>query len=257
MNKIIPITVFVLLLLIIPVAVYFNNKQQQDIRSHASPSTTISFSPSSITRKNGETFTLLVSIDTGTNTVSAAKLVINTDETKVKITGVTADTFLTNTIVGPSYTASKGTITVGSPPTSPQKGTGSLAKITFQVVGTGGSSQITFTGSQVAGIGEQSNVLSQSIPATLTIESSGTAATPTLTSTPVPTATPTTASGGTNSTPTHTPTATPTGSQQSGTTDTDSSVTQGNDLPVTGAFDSLMAIPIVSAVGLIILGLAL
>lgn len=263
MKKITSILVFALLLVAIPIAVVYNN-QQKEIRSHASPATILSFNPSSPAQKANDTFTLDVMVNTGSNTISASKLVINADGEKVKITGITAGSFLTNTLIDPVYTDTRASITLGSPPASPKQGTGTLATVSFQVVGTSGISQITFTGSQIAGISEDTNVLSQSVPATITIvESVNPTATPTqiITTTPVPTATPTPvdSSGNPTATPTqatqHSPTPTSTAGSDDGTGGGDSSGYA--PLPVTGAFEPKVIIPIVTAIASILIGLAL
>lgn len=204
----------ILLLIAVLVGVYYIGKEQ-DNRSRAAPATSLSFSPSSVSKKLGDTFSLDVVVNTGTNTISAADLVINTESTKLKITGLTVGSYLTTTLLTPSYTDSRATVTLGSSPTSPKKGTGILATVTFQVVGAGGSTQISFTGSQVAGIGEQGNVLSSSTPATITLTSSSGGTSPSLTPTRMPTALPTQAASSPSTTPTRTPTpTTQTGSPQ-------------------------------------------
>lgn len=245
----------VLLLLAIPIGVYINGRQQ-DIRSQATPSTVLSLTPATLTKKPNDVFTLSVFIDTGSNTVSAAKLVVNADGTKIAITGITADTFLTNTIVAASITPTKGTITLGSPPASPKQGTGTLATVSFKVLDLAGTSSITLTGSQVAGIGEQNDVLTQSIPSTIIVESV-VVPTPTPTQTAVvPTPTPTQVA--VNASPTNVPTSTPTAVQyQNQDTDTEGNTLQGDPMPVTGTFEPKMLIPIISAVGIILAGIIL
>ncbi|MEK7577337.1 MAG: cohesin domain-containing protein [Patescibacteria group bacterium] len=251
MKKIVSIIVFVVLIAAIPITVLYNN-QQKEIRSQAAPSTTLSFSPSSVIRQTNETFLLAVSIDTGSNTVSAAKLVVNADGTNVKIIGITAGTFLSNTIVPPSFTETKASITLGSPPALPIQGIGILATVLFQVIGTSGTSQVTFTGSQAAGIGEQTNVLSQSIPAVISISE--------FVNTPTPTQvitqnTPTPTQVITQNTPT--PTQVITQNTPTPTQNVVTSETKRLPPPVTGSFEPFVLIPILSAISIIVLAFAL
>lgn len=250
MKKVITILILVLLLAAIPIIVVYNN-QQKELRSHATPATTLSFNPGSPSKKANDTFSLDVIVNTGSNTISAAKLMIQADGDKVKITGISAGTFLANTLVDPSFTDTQASITLGSPPTSPKQGTGTLATVSFQVTGTSGVSRVTFTGSQIAGISEQSNVLSQTVPATISIVEPVATPTQTATATNTPQATPTPTP--TQSAAANTPTPTPTQTQPSTTTNTGG----GSTLPVTGIFEPKMLVPIFSALGAIVLGIML
>lgn len=205
MNKRLVSIIFVLLILAaIPVTVLVV-RQRQEIRKRAAPATTLSFSPASVTKRPGETFTLDVRIDTGENTVSAAELVILVDPTKLKPKAITAGSFLPVVLVAAAVTDSRATITLGSPPTAPKEGTGTLATVTFEVVGESGTAAIRFAQeTQVAGIGEQGNVLVGATPATVTISASLPSPTPTpivITPSPTPTG---------QVTPSETPTPTPT-----------------------------------------------
>ncbi|EKD87373.1 MAG: hypothetical protein ACD_36C00114G0003, partial [uncultured bacterium] len=95
-----------LLIIAIPIGVYYIG-QRQDIRDRAAPSTTLSLSPSSISKQQGNTLSLDVTIDTGENTVSAIELVVNTDPAKVKITGIAADDFFSQSLIEPAFTDSR------------------------------------------------------------------------------------------------------------------------------------------------------
>lgn len=194
--KVFAIIGVVVLLITVLVGVLYM-RQQQDIRSKAAPASTLAFSPSTASKKQGDSFTLDVVVNTGANTISAADLVINTDATKVKITGITPGNYLTTVLMAQTHTDSRASVTLGSSPTSPKQGTGTLATVTFQIVAASGNAQITLNGSQVAGIGESGNVLTGSTPASITISAGG-------------------GSGNGSSTPTRTPTRTPTPTQQTG-----------------------------------------
>jgi hypothetical protein len=223
MKRVISILAVVIIIVALPVVVWFVQQKQQkeDIRSNAAPATTLYFNSSARSVKQGDTFTLDVTVDTGSNSISAADFIVNTDPAQIKVTGITQGSFLPNVVVPGATTDSKATMVLGSPGTSPAHGSGVLATVTFQVVGSNSSSQITFTGSRVTATGETGNVLVGTTPATITITSSGVTPTPTVTITPTatPTAgstsTPTPTTAGSTSTPTPTPTQASSGSSTS------------------------------------------
>lgn len=189
-KKIIGLLIFLFLLVAIPVSV-FVVRQQQELRKKAAPATTLSISPASLSKSPQETFSINVLIDTGENTVSAADLVITFDSSKLQAQSIMAGDFLTTVLVGGSVTESSASITLGSPPATPKQGTGILATVAFKVIGTSGSSQIGFgSGTQVAGVGEQGNVLVGTTPGNIMIIAEG-EPTPTPTPTLPPDVTPT------------------------------------------------------------------
>lgn len=220
MKRVITIISIVLLFVTVPVVVFFV-KKQQDIRSQAAPATTLYFTPSTITKQQGDTFSLNVMMDSGTNNITMADFSINSDSEKVKITGITQGTFLSQVVVAGRTTDSKATMVLKAPDAQPAKGVGVLASVTFEVVADTGTSQITLTGSKAVAIDETVNVITGTTPATVTI---GSAATPTPTATPTvpPTATPTEEDQNTQTpTPTDSDESTPTPTQEAsgGTTD--------------------------------------
>lgn len=195
------IAIFLLLLAIaVPASVYLV-LQQQEIRGRAEPATTLSFDPVTLTRAVGDTFTLNIMIDTGTNSVSGAELHIQYDATK--LTAIAIDIapmpFLPRVLVQGSAQGGFAFITLGAQPSQPQLGTGTLATLTFRATAStaGAPTFVRFTtDTAVAGTGEIGNVLaSQPAPASIVI---GTAATPTPTAS---TPTPTTAAGAPTATP--------------------------------------------------------
>jgi hypothetical protein len=204
MKRFITIIAVILLIAAIPLTVWFV-QQQQNIRSQAAPATTLYFNALTLSKQQGDTFPLDVTVDTGSNFIRVADIVVNTDPTKIKITGISQGTFLPTIVVAGAYTDSKATIVLAAPITAPANGKGVLATVTFQVVADSGTSQITFTGSRATAQDETKNVITGTTPATVTIGSSGT--TPTVTPTPTPTRTPTpTPTGVSTQTPTPTPT---------------------------------------------------
>ncbi|MCX6793771.1 MAG: Ig-like domain-containing protein [Candidatus Gottesmanbacteria bacterium] len=234
-RTIIIIAVF-LIIVVLPVVVWLVG-QQQNIQSNAAPATTLYFNASTLSKQQGNTFSLDVTVDTGSNSIRVADFVVNTDPTKIKITGITQGAFLTNVVVPGAYTDSKATMVLAAPTTSPANGIGVLATVTFQVVAAEGTSQITLTGSKATARDETRNVITGTTPATVTINSSGITPTATATPIPTPTLTPTATPagqsplGGATLTPTptpastSTPTPTPTQSAGGGGTSTNLSVT--------------------------------
>jgi hypothetical protein len=186
------------------VAVVWYIRQPQILRSNAAPATTLYFDSSDLSKQQGDTFSLNVTADTGSNYITVADLVINSDPAKIKITGITQGTFLTNIVVAGEYTDSKATIVLASPTTSPANGIGVLATVTFEVIAGEGASSITFVGSKATAHDETLNVITGTTPATVTI-GSGVTSTPTLTPT-----------GNTTLTPTPTNVHTPTPTQSAG-----------------------------------------
>lgn len=177
--------VIALLAVAIPATVYLT-KQRQEVRQQAAPATVLTFSPSAITKRPGETFAVDVMVDTGSNTISAAKILVDFDTTKLDATAIVPSDFLPVILSSGRTTNSTASITLGSSPTEPKKGTGRLAEITFKAKGPTGSTQITFdNATEVAGISEQTNVLSGKGAAQVTITTSLTQA-PHVTPTPTP-----------------------------------------------------------------------
>ena len=242
---------FIIILLVgIPITIYFLQKQQET-RSRAAKSTTLKFSPDSTTTapiqaKIGEAIPLDIMVDPGTNLVSYVKLQISYDSDKLAT--ASADAFAPNTVAfptvleGPIYSPGKIEISmsVGSDPTKAIQTLTKAGTVNLTALANTADGQPTLVTygitTQVLSIGStdqaSENVLSTTVPATIIIGAgagpSGTGVpiptgspTPTLatSATPIPTAittdTPTpspTLMPGETATPTFTPTPTGTGS---------------------------------------------
>lgn len=188
-----------------------NSDKSQDVRSRAAAATSLSVSPSSRSVNPGGTFTVDIVMNTGVNTVTAIELIVDSDGTKLKPIAVSETAFLPNVFVVGAVSSSQATITVGAPAIagSGKRGTGTVAKVTYQVVGAAGSSQITISPrTRVSALDEAQSVFTGSTPATITIVSAATA-TPTITRTPTVTRAPT-AAGTPTPTVSRSPTRTPT-----------------------------------------------
>lgn len=192
-----------LLAVAIPASVYLV-LQQQEIRGRAEPATTLAFDPPELRKTVGETFTLNVNIDTGSNFVSGAELHIQYDTTKLTAIGIdiAGSPFLPRVLVQGSAQGGFAFITLGSQPSDPKRGTGTLATVTFRATAStaGAPTFVRFTDdTAVAGTREAGDVLA-SRPAAASVII-GPATTPIPTSSPTPTPTPTAGAGGPTPTP--------------------------------------------------------
>ncbi|OGH38202.1 MAG: hypothetical protein A3B44_00930 [Candidatus Levybacteria bacterium RIFCSPLOWO2_01_FULL_38_21] len=215
-KKLILFGLAAILLIAIPLTVYLVQKQQE-IKSRAAPSTTLSFQPLTATVSKGQDVSFDVMMDPGSNFVSFVHLVIDYDTTKLTKSG---DGFVINTTVFPGFDPSKppvptydpaGKITVdlavGSNPTaSIQKQTkiGTLTLKATAITDPGTPTKITFDSQTqvLTSQGDQfnTNVLSTTNPASVTITEAET-----LTPTPTQGITPTLSPA-----PTETPQVSPT-----------------------------------------------
>lgn len=213
MKKILVVLIIFLILASIPLTVYLV-KRRQELRKMAAPATTLSLSPSSITRNVGETFSLDVVVDTGENTISAAEIYVIFDSSKLEGQSILAGNFLPVVLVNGNISGGLASMTLGSQPNEPKQGRGTLTSITFRAVAAteGIPIEIRFgANTQVAGIEEQGNVLTGTTLASVTILAAGPTLTPTPPTGPTVTPSPTpTSPPGATPTPTTAPTVTPT-----------------------------------------------
>jgi hypothetical protein len=248
MKRVFTILAVVILIAALPVIIWYvqQTQQKQDIRSNAAPASTLYFVPSTLTKNQSDTFSLDVTINTASNAILVVDLTVNTDPTKIKVTGITPGSFLSTEVVAGSFTDSKATIVRASPIGSPAQGIGVVATVNFQVVGGDGTSEITLTGSKATAHDETRNVLIGTSPATITIGSSGgnptATVTPTTITTEAPTATPTNIPNATatltpspTTAPNNTATVTPTPTQGSSTSGSSSPTSLSLESPASGA----------------------
>jgi hypothetical protein len=236
MKKVLLIIVILLFLASVPLAVYLV-KQRQEIRMKAAPASTLEFTPSSRTVSVGDSFTLEVVLETGENIVPAAELHITFNPAVFEATSLLAGPDLDNIYDGPIIDNGTGAafIVVGDVQ-SPVNGVGTIASITFSVVGESGQTEkVDFSDETQAGAWyeEGINVLVGMTPALITVsQAEGPTATPTTAT--APTATPTTGAGPTATPTTATaPTATPT--TGAGPTSTPTTAAAPTATPTTGA----------------------
>lgn len=202
MKRIVVIVVSILMVLAVPISV-FVAMRNQEVRKKAAPATTLTLSPTTITKNIGEEFTLEAQMNTGTNQIVAVDLSLSYDPTKLEAEWIHNGTMFPNILS--SGVVGNGTVSIAlgaTNTTTPITGTGTVATIRFKTLAaTTTPIAVRFTTETFVGaLNEGStNALTSSIPATITIggASSNTTITPT----------PTTTLGTTVS-----PTATPTGS---------------------------------------------
>jgi len=219
-KKVLLVIIGILLLISIGFIVYLV-KQKQEIRMKAAPVSTLSFEPANLTASVGESFTLEVVIETGTNTVPAVEVHLTFDPAVFEATSFSGGPDLGSIFDGPVVDNDSGTafIVVGDV-NNPVSGTGTVASITFRVKDLSDEvEKIDFSSQTQAGAWQEEgvNVLVGTNPALVTVVSSGlgglaATATPTpdLTPTPYPTPTPESdGTGGLEPTATPEPTETP------------------------------------------------
>lgn len=179
---------FVVVLLVgIPLTVYLL-QQQQDVRSRAEASTTLSFNPSStatapIQKNVGDSIPLTINIDPGKNVVDYVKVEIQYDPSVLATASANAFQVNTNALPtvleGPIYAPGKIDVSLssGADPTKVIQAATTLATINFTAIkntppGTPTLVQYTVN-TQVLSTGSNDqaseNVLSTSIPATIAI----------------------------------------------------------------------------------------
>lgn len=196
LNKFFLFGIIGLLLIAIPVTMYFV-KRQQDLRSRAAASSTLSFNPPSTSVKVGDQFDMIVKIDPGQNIVSYVKLSITYDHQKLEAINITPSSSFPTTFAGPTISNGNASIEVGigADVTRAIQAPTQVATITFKAIATTDNApvQIAFdsTSTQILSLSSNDqpgeNVLSNTTPASITILSS-TQPSPTI---PVSTATPT------------------------------------------------------------------
>ncbi len=195
-------------------------RERQEIRKKASGTgVSLMLIPANITASAGQEFTVAISINTKDLTVSAAELHLTYDPAKLQAEQIQIGSFLPVELVPGAVGGGNASITVGAIPTAPKKGTDVLASLKLKAL-TDGASDINFASTtQVAAIGQTSNVVDTTTGAHIVV--GNITSTPTNTPTPTttqsdePTATPTpTPQQGATPTPTLTPTSTPTPTPQ-------------------------------------------
>jgi hypothetical protein len=194
----------VLLLLLVSLGILILSLQKtQDMRSRATVTgTTLALSPATKTAAIGETFYLGSTMDTHTDTVSAAELHLSYDPTAIQILEFTPGTILPVVLVPETHANGAISVTLGAQPASPFKGADIVGTWTVKILAAKQSSVSYTSSTKIAAIGKPTNALDSTTGSIIT---GGTGSTPTGTTTPTETPIPTP-----TSTPPPTPTPVPT-----------------------------------------------
>lgn len=120
---------FVLIIIIAIALTLYLLKQQTNQRSKAAPSTTLSFSPSSLTVGVGQPVSADINLDPGSNQVSLLKLVISYDSTKFD----SNTAVIKPSIVNPTGPNSQGFIKVIQPFANNCNGNNCLMSLTLSI----------------------------------------------------------------------------------------------------------------------------
>lgn len=187
-------------LLVIPLTIYLV-QQQQETRSHAEASTTLSFNPPDATAQFGSKVSFDVMISPGTNRVSAVKLILKYDSTKLT---ASPSSFTLNPESGlhiqEGPIVDKDTLSVslniGTSTTAPIITDTKIGTVTFDVTGSStlptevsfdSASQVSSLDGAAQGQSYENVLLPNSSPATITIQGgSSNTSTPTATLSPSP-----------------------------------------------------------------------
>lgn len=148
--------------------------QQQEIRQKAAPATTISITPSTLTKKVGDEFTMEVHMDTAANQLVALQLNISYDPTKLEAEWIHNGTMFPNIISSGKVENGIVSIALSAQNTAtPVTGTGLVATIDFKAIAnTTTPVSVAFTKDTYAGaLSEPSstNVINLENNATVTI----------------------------------------------------------------------------------------
>lgn len=162
-----------LMLVAVPILI-FAVQTRQELRQKAAPATTLSLIPANTTKKEGETFSLDIAIDTGPNQVVIAELHLTYDPAKLEAISITNGPLFSRIYASGVVGGGSASITVGaSDELHPVKGTGSAAVIRFKALSRTDapiSVRLVPTTTFVGGLGEGSaNLLTGSTPATITV----------------------------------------------------------------------------------------
>lgn len=151
---------------------YVVSQARQEIRQQASVTgATLAINPARISKKQGDVFPIGITLQTGTDTVTAASISATIDEHHLEIVSLQMGSALP--VILDAATAKSGRVSfvVGSDPSTPFNGTGILATITLRAVTPGTTSMIYDENTEIAAIGKPSNALTEITGSQITITS--------------------------------------------------------------------------------------
>lgn len=194
MKKVLTLIVGLLVIGILPAGIYLVSTRQ-DIRKKAAPATTLRVTPTNLTKKVGDAFSMEITIDTGENQVVAAELHVTFDPTKLEAQTINNGSLFPNILASGAVEPGAASITVGAANSKePIRGTGTVAVLRFKALAKTDSPTAIKLASNtfVGGLGEgATNVLVGTTPATITITEAQPQTTPSPTPLPTEALTPT------------------------------------------------------------------
>ncbi len=204
-----------LILIAIPVTLFFV-KKQQEVRSHATPSTRLYFNPNTITKsKVCANFPSDIMIDPGQNVVTTVKLALTYNPATLEVLDIVPGPNLT--LVGDkSITSGATTVTytTGTDPTKAIQTVSKLATITFRPIAPGASKVEFSSNTRVLSQGSSDfpteNVLSSAEALNVTVTDTATCDGVQVTPSVSPSASPTPTTASVTATPTPTSSVSPT-----------------------------------------------
>ncbi len=126
--------------------------------------------PADASASVNQSLTVNVNIDTKTETATAVELHLSYDPNYLDAVLVKEGTFLPVVLSPAKIMAGSAVIVVGSNPTSPQKGTGTVAAVTFKAKKAGMTKVMIDKTTQVAVIGKTGDVLGSTSGTSVTIK---------------------------------------------------------------------------------------
>lgn len=172
MKRIVLIIVSIIILLGIPATIVLVMRNQE-IRQRAAPATTLTFTPSTLSKQVGNEFTLEARMDTAANQVVAVQVSVSFDPTKLEAEWIHNGTMFPNIISSGVVGNGTASIALGAAnTTTPITGIGLAATIKFKALAaTTSPISVKFaTDTFVGALGEGStNVLTSTVPSTITI----------------------------------------------------------------------------------------
>ena len=141
----------------------------QDIRSKAgNDGTVLTLLPAAKTQTVGEKFSVVITMNTKTDAISAVELHLSYDPTAIQIVSFTPGTQLPVILVPETHSNGAIAVTLAANPPTPFKGAGVLGILTVKAL-TAKQSTISFTGAtQVAALGKNTNALASKTDSTIT-----------------------------------------------------------------------------------------
>ncbi len=164
---------FGLLLIIFLSVNEIQRKGPQEIRSQAAPATTLAFNPNNITKYPGQTFTVDIKVNTGSNQVVSADLVIGFNPQVLQATSISIGSFLPNTSeIYKNIDNQTGLITYSfyTFATNAKSGEGTLASINFTAKAVGTGSLLFGPGTVIGALGESQSAIISMPPANYTVQ---------------------------------------------------------------------------------------